>query len=72
MSPKDETAMSYDYVKRAYPFQPEVGRRVQHTVTHKFGVIAREDRSAGHYVQVRFDGQKHSLPCHPMELEYVP
>jgi hypothetical protein len=40
-------------------------------VTGKSGTIAREDRSAGHYVQVRFDGQSFALPCHPTELEYL-
>ena len=62
--------MAYDYIKRTYTFQPQVGRRVKHTVTGKLGVISREDRSASHYVQVRFDGQRFALPCHPMELEY--
>lgn len=62
--------MAYEYIKRSYTFQPQIGRRVKHTVTGKSGVISREDRSAGHYVQVRFDGQNHALPCHPMELEY--
>ncbi len=62
--------MSYDYIKRTYAFQPKVGRRVRHTVTENFGIITREDRSQGHYVQVRFDGQSFSKPCHPMELEY--
>lgn len=62
--------MAYEYIKRAYAFQPEVGRRVQHTVTKNFGVIAREG-SQGHYVSVRFDGKKFALPCHPDELKYV-
>lgn len=63
--------MSYDYVKKAYKFQPEIGRRVRHTETNGEGVIVREDRSAGHYVQVRFDGRKHGASCHPDALEYV-
>jgi hypothetical protein len=62
--------MAYDYIKRTYTFQPQTGRRVTHTVTKRSGLIAREDRSASHYVQVRFDGDNHALPCHPMELEY--
>lgn len=61
----------YDYVKRAYAFQPEVGRRVLHTVTKQSGTVAREDKSAGHYVQVMFDGRNHRLPCHPDELQYL-
>jgi len=63
--------MAYDYIKRAYKFQPEVGRRVLHIITHKEGVIAREDVSAGHYVQVKFDEIKHARPCHPDELTYI-
>ena len=62
--------MQYEYVRRAYGVEPIVGQRVTHTVTRKSGVIAREDKSQGHYVQVRFDGQKHTLPCHPTELDY--
>lgn len=64
--------MPYDYVRRTYNVQPEIGARVRHTVINKFGVVCREDKSAGHYVQVRFDGQKHRSPCHPTELEYLP
>lgn len=63
--------MSYDYIKRTYTFHPKVGMRVRHTVTGKEGVIGREDRSQGHYVQVRFDGRNFASPCHPMELDYV-
>ena len=63
--------MAYDYIKRAYQFQPVVGRRVRHTVTKREGKITREDKDHGHYVQVRFDGQKFALPCHPGELAYI-
>jgi hypothetical protein len=63
--------MAYEYIKRTYSFQPEVGRRVRHLYTTNAGVITRENRSASHYVQVRFDGKTFSLPCHPDELEYV-
>lgn len=62
--------MSYDYIKRAYAVTPTVGERVRHTVTGNSGIIAREDRSQGHYVQVKFDGRKFASPCHPLELEY--
>lgn len=63
--------MAYDYIKRTYDFQPEVGRRVRHTETNGEGVIQRERVGEGHYVQVRFDGKKHNLPCHPGSLEYT-
>jgi hypothetical protein len=63
--------MAYDYIKRSYAFQPEVGRRVQHTVTKQCGTIAREGRSNQHRVRVKFDGQKFALPCHPGELQFL-
>ena len=63
--------MAYDYIKRMYGVQPVIGNRVRHTVTNREGVISREDKNQGHYVQVKFDGQKHSLPCHPDELRYL-
>jgi hypothetical protein len=62
----------YEYVRRAYGVDPTVGQRVRHTVTKRFGTIAREDKSQGQYVQVRFDGKKFALPCHPTELNYSP
>ncbi len=62
--------MSYDYIKRTYSVTPQVGIRVRHNETRRFGWITREDRSQSHYVQVKFDGYKHSLPCHPLALDY--
>lgn len=61
--------MPYDYIRRTYAVDPVPGERVKHTVTGKSGVIVRT-RGDPQYVQVRFDGQKHSLPCHPTELDY--
>lgn len=61
----------YDYINRTYRMSPCVGGRVRHLVTNKSGVITREKMSQGHYVQVKFDGANHSLPCHPTELEYL-
>lgn len=63
-------SMSYDYIKRTYGVSPEPGNVVYHTVTKQWGVIKRESKSASHYVQVAFEGQKHSSPCHPTELQY--
>lgn len=62
----------YEYVRCIYNVAPEVGARVRHTETGELGTIAREDPSMGHYVQVKFDGQKFSLPCHPTALDYTP
>lgn len=60
--------MSYEYIKKTYLVNPVVGSRVQHMVTRRLGKITRENVSALHYVMVKFDGSKHSLPCHPLEL----
>jgi hypothetical protein len=69
---KRQTIPPYDYVRRAYGVNPGVGQRVRHTVTKKFGTVAKENPSQGHYVMVRFDGQSFSSPCHPTELDYQP
>ena len=61
----------YEYIIRAYRVFPTVGERVRHKRTGRFGTIAPEDPGAGHYVQVRFDGTDHALPCHPTEMEYL-
>jgi hypothetical protein len=61
--------MSYEYIKRAYSVELKVGQRVRHQVTNRDGSVARESKSQSHYAMVRFDGDKHSLPCHPLELD---
>lgn len=63
--------MTYDYIKRTYGVTPEPGARVRHTVTNREGSIIRPQGDP-QYVRVRFDGQKHALPCHPDELDYQP
>jgi hypothetical protein len=63
--------MSYAYIKQHYGLEFEPGDRVTHTVTQKAGQVTREDLSQSHYVQVRFDDRKFSVPCHPQELEKV-
>lgn len=64
--------MSYEYIKKQYRVAPVVGQQVQHEVTRKVGKIARENLSSSHYVMVKFEGSKHSLPCHPLELGLAP
>jgi len=59
----------YDYIQQNYGLQFAPKMRVQHTYTKKFGEVRRPGNTPGHYVAVRFDGQKHNLPCHPQELE---
>lgn len=63
--------MAYEYIKRAYGLDFALGQRVRHTVTGNYGEVRREDKGMGHYVMVRFDEKKHSLPCHPEELAAV-
>jgi hypothetical protein len=62
----------YDYIKRTYRVDPQVGGAVTHQVTGRSGTIAREKKSQAHYVMVKFDGQTFSSPCHPTELDYFP
>lgn len=64
--------MAYDYIKRAYAVNPVLGEWVRHTEMscNNVGKIGRENKSQGHYVMVRFEGQKHLSPCHPQALEY--
>jgi len=63
--------MSYDYIRNYYGVEITVNHIVRHTVTGRMGTIMPEKASAGHYVQVLFQGDKHMLPCHPTELESV-
>lgn len=58
----------YDYIRRTYLTNPIVGQRVVHTETKREGVVMPEAPSAGHYVQVQFDGDDFPLPCHPKAL----
>ena len=66
--------MAYEYVKKTYGVQPEVGMRVTFTeegtiANGKRGVIVAK-RCYDHYVHVRFDGTNYATPCHPLGLEY--
>lgn len=61
--------MSYDYVKHYYGLEFKLRDRVTHTITGRSGEVRRSGTSIpAHYVAVRFDGDKHNLPCHPKEL----
>lgn len=63
--------MSIDYIRNYYGVPAKVGGRVALDSTHgtKEGTIT----GATHYVMVRFDGNKHSVPLHPKEdgLRYL-
>ncbi|HEU6452881.1 MAG TPA: hypothetical protein VFT57_15800 [Gemmatimonadaceae bacterium] len=55
-----ERATSFDYVRRTYRVPAARGVRV--TVDGKPGRITR---GQGHYIRIRFDGERYSRPCHP-------
>jgi len=61
---------SYDYVRRMYGVNPVIGSRVRHNEVNRWGTIVRASASHGHYVRVRFDGEKHASNCHPTALDY--
>jgi hypothetical protein len=61
----------YDYVRRYYGVDPVPGRRARFTPDGREGVIARR-QSYDQYVWVKFDGEKHAMPCHPTDLDYAP
>lgn len=54
--------MAYDYIRRTYGVDAKPGQRI--TVDGKPGVVVRPQGDPAH-LQVRFDGQKHTVPCHP-------
>lgn len=60
----------YNYVRNQYAVNPALGAWVFHTETKNWGVITRENKSCSHYVMVRFQGRRHSDPCHPTALNY--
>lgn len=59
----------YDYVRRTYHVPAFIGTRVR--VGERCGVLVRA-RSDLHYVHVRFDDARHSVPAHPTDVEYLP
>lgn len=65
--------MSYDYVRRTYGVDPQVGQRVRHSElrANNEGKVAPMDESCAHYVMVKFDGRDEPAPCHPTALEYL-
>lgn len=65
-----ETALAYGYVRRTYNVDPVPGHRVSHHVTGRQGTICTP-HAEDQYVHVRFDGDKHALRCHPMEIDFL-
>jgi len=66
--------MAYEYVKQYYGVPVEVGQRVRMKDKHcsvRDGVVVGK-RTYDHYVHVRFDGRKFSVPVHPLDLDYAP
>jgi hypothetical protein len=58
---------SLNYVKREYGVPARRGQRVIHD-GREYGTVTSGD---GPYVRVRFDGRRHSVPCHPLSLDYL-
>jgi hypothetical protein len=59
----------YDYVRRTYGVPAYVGVRVRSG--QREGVLVRATSDL-HYVHIRFNDRKFSVPCHPTdELEYL-
>jgi len=61
--------MPYDYIQQAYGLSFNPRMRVKHTVTKQYGEVRRQGNTSANYVSVRFDGEKHNVPCHPQELK---
>jgi hypothetical protein len=61
----------YDYIAKSYGIRPIVGERVRlEGPGARWGNVAPESPSHGHYVQVIFDGSDFASNCHPRSLEY--
>jgi hypothetical protein len=54
--------MAYDYIRRTYGVDPKIGQRI--TMDGRLGTIIRPQGDP-QYLNVRFDGQKHTVPVHP-------
>ncbi|HET8638122.1 MAG TPA: hypothetical protein VFL96_14835 [Acidobacteriaceae bacterium] len=62
--------MAYDYIRRTYGVEPQIGQRI--TMDGKPGVIVRPQGDP-QYLRVRFDGQKHVSNVHPTwRVDYAP
>ena len=64
---EEATEVAYEYVNKFYGLEVKPGMTVR--MKDRFGVVARK-RSYNHYVHVRFEGSKHDVPVHPMDLKY--
>lgn len=63
----------YDYVRRTYGVPAYVGVRFRATEQlgkGREGVIVSA-RTDLHYAHIVFDGQRHAVPVHPKDIEYV-
>ncbi len=69
--PQTPAERPYAYVHRMYGLDFRPGLRVRLENSDCYGIVARMKASAGHHVQVRFDGQAHASPCHPESLSIL-
>lgn len=60
--------MGYEYIAKTYGATFNIGDRVYHNEVKCAGTVMRVNKSCEHYVQVRFDGDRHASSCHPMAL----
>ena len=58
--------MGFDYIRDYYGVPARRGEPVKYKGNH--GVVTG---TSGAYVKVRLEGQKHSNPYHPTDLEWV-
>lgn len=61
--------MSYEYIRKTYGVEFEVGQRVQSKDGKYRGTVVSNTNRQEHYAYVRIDGRKHSDPFHPMDLK---
>jgi NTP pyrophosphatase (non-canonical NTP hydrolase) len=66
----------YQYIEDYYEITFNVGMFVTWSEPGvrfgDIGVVEHHRGSDTHYVKVRFNGEKHAVPCHPRALEIIP
>lgn len=61
--------MAYEYIRKYYGVNPQVGQRVR-VPDGKIGIIQPVEGDP-QYLDVRFNGQQHTVPVHPTDVEYL-
>jgi hypothetical protein len=68
--PMKNKADCYEYVRNYYNVPAYVGVRVTSFDREQLTGVIVAAKSDLHYVHVRFDGKKHAVNVHPLDLEY--